>query len=53
LELEQADAYRKAAWAVGECAESVVEIYRQNGEVGLQKFSEIGKSLAAEIVRWL
>ncbi len=58
LELAQADtyrlwAYRKAAWAVDECAESVAEIYRRNGEGGLQKLSGVGKSVAAEIGKWL
>jgi len=58
LELAQADtyriwAYRKAAWAVDECAESVAEIYRRNGEIGLQKLSGVGKNVAAEIGRWL
>jgi len=58
LELEQADtyrvwAYRKAAWAVDECAESIAEIYRRNGEVGLQKLPGVGKSAAAEIGQWL
>jgi DNA repair photolyase len=58
LELAQADtyriwAYRKAAWAVDECAESIAEIYRRSGEVGLQKLSGVGKSVAAEIGRWL
>jgi len=58
LELAQADtyriwAYRKAAWAVDECAESIAEIYRRNGESGLQKLSGVGKSVAAEIGQWL
>jgi DNA repair photolyase len=54
LELAQADtyriwAYRKAAWAIDECGESIAEIYRRNGEAGLQKLSGVGKSVAAEI----
>lgn len=58
LELAQADsyrvwAYRKAAWAVDECAESVAEIYRRNGEAGLQKLAGVGKSVATEIGQWL
>jgi DNA repair photolyase len=58
LELAQADtyriwAYRKAAWAVDEYAESIVEIYRRNGEIGLQKIPGIDKSMAAEIGKWL
>lgn len=58
LELEQAKeyriwAYRKAAWTVDECRESVAEIYRERGEAGLRELSGIGKSLAGNIARWL
>jgi DNA repair photolyase len=58
LELEQAQAYRiwayrKAAWTVDEWPESVAEIYREQGEAGLQKLPEIGKGVAAEIGKWL
>jgi DNA repair photolyase len=58
LELEQAPvyriwAYRKAAWTIDESSESVVEIYGKYGEAGLQKLPEIGKSVAAEIGKWL
>jgi DNA repair photolyase len=58
LELEQAPAYRiwayrKAAWTVDEWPESVAEIYREQGEAGLQKLPDIGKSAAAEMGKWL
>ena len=58
LELAQADTYRvwahrKAAWAVDECTESIAEIYQRNGEVGLQKLPDVGKSVAGEIGKWL
>lgn len=58
MELAQADtyrvwAYRKAAWAVDECAESIAEIYQRNGEAGLQKLPDVGKSVAVEIGKWL
>jgi DNA repair photolyase len=58
LELEQAQSYRvwasrKAAWTVDEWPKSVAEIYREHGEAGLQKLPGIGKSVAAEIGKWL
>jgi DNA repair photolyase len=58
LELEQARdyriwAYRKAAWTVDEWPASVAEVYRARGEAGLRELPAIGKSLAAEIARWL
>jgi DNA repair photolyase len=58
LELEQAKdyrmwAYRKAAWTVDECQESLAEIYKAEGRAGLQKLPGIGNNLAGEIVRWL
>lgn len=58
LELEQANnyriwAYRKAAWAVDESRDSIAELYRARGEVGLRELPGIGKSLAAEITGWL
>ncbi|MGH7597457.1 MAG: hypothetical protein ACREOI_13975 [bacterium] len=46
-------AYRKAAWAIDDWPESVAGIYREHGEAGLQKLPEIGKSVAAEIGKWL
>jgi hypothetical protein len=58
LELEEAAeyrlwAYRKAAWAVDECPESVAELYDAQGEAGLRELSGIGKSLAGQIAAWL
>jgi DNA repair photolyase len=58
LELEQAQqyriwAYRKAAWTIDEWPESVAEIHREHGAAGLQKLPEVGKSVAAEIGKWL
>ena len=58
LELEQARdyriwAYRRAAWAVDECPESVAAIYEARGEAGLRELKGIGNSLAGQIVRWL
>jgi DNA repair photolyase len=58
LELEEAVdyriwAYRKAAWTVDECPESVADIYQAQGEAGLRGLPGIGKSLAGEIARWL
>jgi len=58
LELEQAQdyriwAYRRAAWTVDEWPESIASIHRARGEVGLRELPGIGKSLAAEIARWL
>jgi DNA repair photolyase len=58
LELEggsqyQIWAYRKAAWAVDECSESISEIFRMKGSEGLQELPGIGKSISAQIVKWL
>ena len=58
LELEQAQsyriwAYRKAAWAVDECRESIAEIHATKGEAGLCELPGIGKSLSARIAAWL
>jgi DNA repair photolyase len=58
LELEQAKeyrlwAYRKAAWTVDELDESIGDIYATRGEAGLQALPGIGKSIAAQIARWL
>jgi DNA repair photolyase len=58
LELEQAPdyriwAYRKAAWTVDECPESIADIYAAQGEVGLRGLPNIGKSLGARIAVWL
>ena len=58
LELEEAEdyriwAYRKAAWTVDEWPESIAGIYQARGEAGLRALPGVGKSLAAEIARWL
>jgi DNA repair photolyase len=58
LELEGAQeyriwTYRKAAWAVDECPESIVHVHQARGEAGLRELPGIGKSLAAEIAGWL
>jgi DNA repair photolyase len=58
LELEEAQqyrlwAYRKAAWAVDECPESIATLYNTSGETGLRELSGIGKSLAGQIAAWL
>jgi hypothetical protein len=58
LELEEAKdyriwAYRKAAWAVDECPESIAEKYQARGEAGLRELPGIGKSLAGQIAGWL
>ncbi|HUT15622.1 MAG TPA: helix-hairpin-helix domain-containing protein, partial [Anaerolineae bacterium] len=58
LELEQAEdyrvwAYRKAAWTVDECTESVADLYRTRGQAGLRSLPGIGKALAAQIAGWL
>jgi DNA repair photolyase len=58
LELEMGNqyhiwAYRKAAWAVDECKESIAEIFQSDGESGLQKLPGIGKSISTQIGRWL
>lgn len=46
-------AYRKAAWAIDECRESVAELYATRGRAGLQELPGIGKSLSATIATWL
>jgi DNA repair photolyase len=58
LELEGAQeyrlwAYRKAAWTIDEYPESVADLYQARGEAGLRELPGIGKSLSAEISRWL
>ena len=58
LELEQAKeyrlwAYRKAAWMVDELDESIGDIYTAKGEAGLRGLPGIGKSIAAQIAKWL
>ncbi len=58
LELEEAEdyriwAYRKAAWTVDEWPESIAGIYQDRGEAGLRALPGVGKSLAADIARWL
>jgi hypothetical protein len=58
LELEQSPdyriwAYRRAAWAVDELPESIVDVYEAKGKAGLQALSGIGKSIAAQIAVWL
>jgi DNA polymerase/3'-5' exonuclease PolX len=58
LELEQADgyriwAYRKAAWAVDEWPESILDIFHGRGENGLRELPGIGGGMAQEIGGWL
>jgi len=58
VELEQVDdyriwAYRKAAWTVDEWPQSVADVYREGGEAGLRELPGIGRTLAAEVARWL
>lgn len=58
LELEMGNqyhiwAYRKAAWAVDECKESIADIFQSDGESGLQKLPGIGKSISTQIGTWL
>jgi hypothetical protein len=58
LELELAESYRiwsyrKAAWTVDEHDESLESIFKEQGEMGLHKLPNIGKSLAREIGMWL
>ena len=58
LELEQAKdfriwAYRKAAWTVDELGKSILDIYDERGEVGVQELPNIGKGIATAIGRWL
>jgi DNA repair photolyase len=58
LELEEAQsyriwAYRKAAWTVDEHPESIADLYRKRGEIGLRELPGIGRSLGGVIARWL
>lgn len=58
LELELADprriwAYRRAAWTIDEFHESVLELFEEKGETGLQQLPTIGSRLAGLIARWL
>jgi hypothetical protein len=58
LELEQAKeyrlwAYRKAAWTVDELGESIGDVYAAKGEAGLRELPGVGKSIAAQIAKWL
>ncbi|MGB7539684.1 MAG: helix-hairpin-helix domain-containing protein [Anaerolineales bacterium] len=58
LELEPAAeqriwTYRKAAWAVDECPESVAVIHASMGERGLRALSGIDPGIAKEIGEWL
>ena len=58
LELEggsqyQIWAYRKAAWTVDEHPQNIADIFREHGDTGLQKLPGIGKSLSAQIAKWL
>ena len=58
LELEQAKdyriwAYRKVAWTVDECTESVADLYGTQGQAGLRSLPGVGKALAAQIAVWL
>ncbi|MFN8457409.1 MAG: hypothetical protein U0401_22580 [Anaerolineae bacterium] len=46
-------AYRKAAWTVDECSESLAEVYRLHGEAGLRRLPDIGPSIAGEMAKWL
>lgn len=46
-------AYRKAAWTVDELPHSIEQLYQDHGASGLRELPEIGKSMAAEISRWL
>lgn len=58
LELEggsqyQIWAYRKAAWAVDESSENIAEKFDSQGESGLREIPGIGKSISAQIGKWL
>ena len=58
LELEQAAqpriwAYRKAAWAVDECPQSIAVIHASMGESGLRALPGIEAGIAKEIGEWL
>ncbi|MFN2271939.1 MAG: hypothetical protein ACK2US_13950, partial [Anaerolineae bacterium] len=46
-------AYRKAAWTVDELGKPIGDIYAIKGEAGLQALPGIGKSIAAQIAKWL
>jgi DNA polymerase/3'-5' exonuclease PolX len=58
LELAEAQpyriwAYRKAAWTVDECPQSVADVFQSSGEAGLRELPGIGKGIATEIARYL
>lgn len=58
LELQGANdyriwAYRKAAWTVDEYPQSISDLYREQGKIGLIQLPGIGQSMASEISRWL
>ena len=58
LELEGASqqriwAYRKAAWAVDECPQSLAVIHASMGERGLRALPGVGAGIAKEIESWL
>jgi DNA repair photolyase len=58
LELEQAAqqriwAYRKAAWTVDECPQSIAVIHAAMGESGLRALPGIDAGVAGEIAEWL
>jgi DNA polymerase/3'-5' exonuclease PolX len=46
-------AYRKAAWTVDEHQHSIEELFQQRGDAGLQELPDIGRSISAQIARWL
>jgi DNA repair photolyase len=58
LELEggsqyQIWAYRKAAWTVDESPDSIADIFHTSGDSGLRELPGIGKSISAQIGKWL
>lgn len=58
LELELAKdhriwAYRRAAWAVDECEQSIADVYSARGTAGLEELSGVGRSIAGQIGHWL
>jgi len=58
LELELASsyqiwAYRKAAWTMDELPDNILEIYHKDGEAGLRRLPNIGKSIAGQIENWI
>jgi DNA repair photolyase len=58
LELEggsqyQIWAYRKAAWAVDEYQDNIADIFQAGGVSGLRELPGIGKSISAQIGKWL